>query len=105
MENKHDVFIEALKCSQLVELTFNSKQKGTLTRTCVPLDYGPWKRSSSSTDRYHFYSVSSPGGAHNLSIKPDQICDLIMTEDTFDPEEIVTWEPQWHVERDWGAKS
>lgn len=103
---KEVTLIEAIAETKLVELTFNSNHKGTLTRTCVPMDYGPSNRFSSSNElRYHFIDISSEAGPHPLSITEDKIVSLRKLEIDFEPKNWVTWTPSWHIVRDWGIYS
>lgn len=98
----YDKFIVAIHSKNLVKITFLSKLDGLKTRTCIPFDYGPSRRNiSPNPNRYHFYDLDSPDGSHNLSITPDQLRDLDIAPETFDPKKIVTWEPKWFIERDW----
>ena len=98
-------FISALESTSLVELTFNSKEKGEITRICAPMDYGPWARSSSNEDRYHFVSVDSSSGTHPISITPEQVVHMEVLEKKFSLKELVRWQPNWHYARDWGMYS
>jgi hypothetical protein len=105
MSNK-EVFLRAISDRQLVEVTYHAvKYKDVVTQTLVPLDYGPWRRSSSSDDiRYHFYSSSDCTG-HPVSLRPEQIIALTKLDLKFRPEQIINWVPDWHIYRDWGAHS
>ena len=99
-------FIDAINDCQLVEVTYYAvKYNDTVTQTLVPLDHGPWRRSSSPDDvRYHFYSASDCTG-HPVSIRPEQIVTLKKLDLKFRPELIVNWVPDWHIYRDWGMSS
>lgn len=102
---KHDDFLCAIARKNLVKLKFNSNSKGTITRICAPMDFGPLKRSSSPEMRYHFIDLDSSSGEHPLSIKPDQVLELNVLSDKFDPKNLVHWTPSWHIARDWGIYS
>ncbi len=101
----YDDFVSAIAETNLVELTFNSKEKGVITRICAPMDFGPWKRSSSPEMRYHFIDLDSSSGVHPLSITAEQILQLTVLDKKFKPENIVNWVPEWHIARDWGVYS
>ncbi len=101
-----DLFITAINGTDLVKLTFTANNGETLTRTCAPMDYGPWRRCNSSNDiRYHLMDLDSSAGTHNLSIKPSQIIKLELLDEKFKPEYFVHWVPNWHIARDWGIYS
>jgi hypothetical protein len=102
----HDLFISALVNTQLVKVTFKSNEKGILTRTCVPMDHGHWRRSSTYPDiRYHFMDLDSSSGIHPLPIKPENIINMELLQEKFEPGNIVNWVPDWHIARDWGIYS
>lgn len=95
-------FLEAITSTRLIELTFDSKSSGVLTRTCAPMDYGPSRRSNSSEPKYHFHNVTSN---HPMPISEEQIKAMVVLEETFNPKEIVNWQPNWFISRDWGECS
>ncbi len=101
----HNDFLSAIAETNLIELTFTSNSKGVTTRICAPMDFGLWKRSSSTEVRYHFIDLSSSQGAHPLSIKADQILELNVLDEKFKPENLIHWIPEWHIARDWGIYS
>jgi hypothetical protein len=102
MEN---TLIEAINQKVKVKVTFDSKEKGRITRLCIPFDIGPSKRYKDGLDRYHFFDLDSPDGKHNLSVLPDQIIDIEITNEHFDPSKFITWTPSWFIVRDWGLYS
>lgn len=87
----------------LVVLTFDSKNKGKLTRKCVPFDIGPRRNALSVSKIYfHFYDLGSPNKQHNLSVEPVNILELRVTEEKFEPSNYVNWTPAWFYPRNWG---
>lgn len=98
-------FLKAINEKIIVKIVFRSKEKGTIVRECIPFDFGPSRRSKDKSDRYHFYDLDSPDGNHTLSIMPDQLVSLELTETNFDPANYVNWTPNWFVQRDWGRYS
>ena len=100
-----DIMIDAIRSKRKIRLTFNSKEKGIIARTCIPFDIGASKRYRDGFNRFHFYDLDSPDGKHNLSILPEQILSIIILDDVFEPEDYVNWEPKWYVKRDWGKFS
>ena len=100
-----DNFIQAIHNKQVIRLSFNSQEKGVITRKCIPFDYGPSRRSSDKSDKYHCYDLDSPEGSHTLSIFPKQIVSIEILDQRFEPSSYVTWTPNWFVTRDWGQFS
>ncbi len=102
-------FIDAIRSKRKIRLTFHSKEDGRqLVRTCAPMDLGPSRRAANKDDRFHLWDYDSDTGSHTLSVLPDQIVELEVLPDQFDPSEFVTWSTQaspWFIERDWGAYS
>jgi len=105
MNKYHDDFIEAINNKDVVSVTVNSQEKGMIKRKCIPFDFGPSRRYKDGKERYHFYDLDSPDGSHNLSILPEQLMDLSILGEHFEPGEYVTWTPKWYVSRDWGEFS
>ena len=105
METK-DIFLDGIRGTQLLKLTFIARNGEVLTRTCAPMDYGPWRRNTSSAEpRYHFIDLDSSAGAHNLSIVPEQIVILELLDEKFEPGKFIHWVPNWQIVRDWGIYS
>jgi hypothetical protein len=102
----HNNFILSIHQRNHLEVCFNSKEKGVITRICVPFDFGPSGRYKDGLNRYHFYDLNSPDGKHNLSILSEQLVSLKILDENFDPKTYVTWSIiKWHVKRDWGMYS
>lgn len=100
-----DDFVYAIYNKVMLNITFNSCEKGVITRKCVPYDYGPSKKYKDGIDRYHFEDLDSPSGSHVVSIKPEQIVRIEITNETFEPGDYVKWKPNWYLKRDWGKYS
>jgi hypothetical protein len=105
MANLYDEFIEAINSKKLVTVNAYTESKGTITRKCVPFDFGPSRRYKDGLDRYHFWDIDSPDGSHNLSILPDNLLSLVILKVDFNPGDYVTWTPKWYISRDWGLYS
>lgn len=101
----NETMLEAINQMLIVRVTFNSHEKGVISRTCIPFDFGPSRRYKDGLDRYHFYDLDSPEGSHNLSILPEQIASITLTGDNFDPSDYITWTPNWIIKRNWGKYS
>lgn len=98
-------FLEAINNKLILQITFNSKEKGIIKRTCIPFDFGPSRKYKDGLDRYHFLDLDSPDGKHNLSILPDQVLNMTLTNNNFNPADYISWTPNWHISRDWGEFS
>lgn len=102
-------FVAAIHSRHKVRLTFYSKEDGAqIVRTCAPMDYGPSRRASNKTDRFHLWDYDSDTKSHVLSLLPDQITSMEVLSATFDPAEFVTWNIAnypWFVARNWGQYS
>lgn len=107
MHQDHPVFIEALETKQRVMLTFVSKEDGgaAQVRTCAPMDYGPRARAHDQSDCYHLHDYDSADGPHTLSLLPEQVVSIAVTDEAFDPGEFISWDTNWHHPRDWGEYS
>lgn len=98
-------FLEAINNKLILQITFDSKEKGILKRTCIPFDFGPSRKYKDGLARYHFLDLDSPDGKHNLSILPDQVLNMTLTNNNFNPADYIGWNPNWHISRDWGEFS
>lgn len=105
MSEIKNVFIESIHKRVIVKITFNAKDKGIITRRCIPFDFGPSRRYKDGLDRYHFYDLDSPEGNHNLSILPEQLITIVLVNEGFRPDDYVKWTPKWFIKRDWGNVS
>lgn len=104
--NNHEIFLNAITEKKILRVTFNSKEKGEITRLCIPFDFWPSRRNlKENPDRYHFYDLDSPEGNHTLSILPEQLVLIETTGEYFEPSDYVNWTPNWFVSRDWGDYS
>lgn len=92
-----------------VRVAFFSKEDfGTLIRKCAPMDYGPSRRTKEKSDRYHLWDYESDIKVHTLSLNPQQIQDIEVLDESFEPSEFITWDTKqspWFVTRDWGTYS
>ncbi|WP_353095846.1 hypothetical protein [Tissierella praeacuta] len=80
-------------------------EKREIVRQCIPFDYGTSRKYKYGFDRYHFYTLNSPEGNHNLSVLPDQVLNIELMNKTFDPADYIKWKPNWIIDRDWGDYS
>jgi hypothetical protein len=103
--NKYDIFKKAIDNKFIVEIVVMTQEKGKIKRTCIPFDFGPSRKFKDKIDRYYFYDLDSPEGKHNLSITPDQLLEIQLTIEKFNPADYVKWKPNWFVKRDWGKYS
>ncbi|MBZ5523194.1 MAG: hypothetical protein LAP21_13235 [Acidobacteriia bacterium] len=104
-----DEFISAIRAKNKVRLTFFSKQDGTVVvRKCAPMDFGPSRRATDKSSRFHLWDYESDSTKHTLSLLPNQVKTIDVLDEAFDPSEFVTWDTRkspWFVMRDWGAYS
>lgn len=103
-----DKFIGAIHNKKKIRLDFHSKEDGAvLTRTCAPMDYGPSQRANvkDKSDRFHMWDYDSDEGRHTLSLKEEQIRNIEVLNESFEPREFVKWKTNWIVQRNWGEFS
>lgn len=100
-------FIWAIYNKLVLKIAFYcNSQKEVITRRCIPFDYGPSRRYKDKTKRYyHVLDLDSSAGHHPLAILPENIIELEILKEEFDPKDFVHWTPQWIVPRDWGIYS
>ena len=99
-------FVDAIHSKSKVRLTFYSKKdRNAISRVCAPMDYGPSARGSKSCERFHLWDYDSDVGRHSLSLGIQQVLNIEVMPDKFDPAEFVSWVPSWSIKRDWGDYS
>lgn len=102
-------FLRAIDNKLKVKVTFNAKEegKGQITRLCIPFDFGASQKVDAidKSEKYHLYDLDSPDGPHNLPLNPEQIVNLQVLSEGFDPTDYVKWPPNWIYKRDWGIYS
>jgi hypothetical protein len=86
---KHTQFITALNEKKKICVRFYSKpDSGVLDRVCAPLDYGPGGKIQDGLNRYWLWDYLGDSGSHCLGLVPEQIVDLQVLGEEFDPATI-----------------
>jgi len=86
----HTRFIEAINDKKKVSVRFYSKaDSGVVDRVCAPLDYGPGGEIDDGLNRYWLWDYASDTGSHTLGLVPQQIVDLQVLGDVFDPAQFA----------------
>ena len=87
----HARFVEALKDKKKVRVQFYSKADGgVVDRVFAPMAYGPsGGENNDGLNRYWLWDYSSDT-ARALGLVPQQIVDLQMLGETFDPAEFAS---------------
>ena len=102
----HKRFIEAIKERNKVCVRFYSKaDSGVIDLVCAPMDYGPGAGIPDGVNRYSLWDYTSNNGSHTLSLLPEQVLDLRVLGEVFDPTQIDVRPPHWFIERDWGTQA
>jgi hypothetical protein len=100
----HPRFIEAIHEKKKVSVQFYSAaDNGVLDRVCGPLDYGPGGGIPDGLNRYWLWDYSSNTGTHTLGLLPQQIVDLQVLGEVFDPAAFGVTPWPWAIPRSWGA--
>lgn len=104
--SNNSVFIKSINDKNLVTVEFNSGKEGIISRKCVPYDYGPNKKFKDGLDRFSFYDLDTTGKNHSLSINPNEVINIEILTESFEPAKYVTLpHKKWHIKRDWGELS
>ena len=100
----HPRFLEAISEKKKVSVRFYSKaDSGLLDRVCAPMDYGPGGEVQDGLNRYWLWDYTSNTGTHTLGLLPQQIVDLQVLGEVFDPADFGVGPWQWFIPRDWGS--
>ena len=85
----HTQFTAAIQERKKVFVRFYSKpDSGVLDRVCGPMDYGPGKNTD-GLNRYWLWDYAGETGAKTLGLLPQQILDLHVLGEVFNPSEFV----------------
>jgi len=86
---KHPQFIEALEERKKVRVKFYSvADSGVLDLVLAPMDYGPGAEAADGPHRYWLWNALADGPTRILGLAPQQIVDLQVLGETFDPSEF-----------------
>ena len=98
----HKQFIEAIQEKNKVCLRFYSKaDSGVIDLVCAPTDYGPGAGTQDGVNRYWFWDYSSNSGSPTLGLLPEQVLDVRILGEVFDPAVVGAPSPTWSIPRDW----
>ena len=64
---------------------YSKADSGVLDRVCAPMDYGPGGEIKDGLNRYWLWDYSSDTSSHTLGLAPQQIVDLQVLGEVFDP--------------------
>ena len=102
----HALFLEAIHEKKKVRVRLYSvADNGVVDRVCAPMDYGPGVAQADGLNRYWLWDYASNTGPHTLELLPQEIVDLQMLGEVFDPAEFNPRPAQWFTPRDWGTQS
>ena len=102
----HQQFIDAIQAKKKVCVRYYSKaDSGVLDRVCAPLDYGPGGGVPDGLNRYWIWDYDSNTGTHPLGLLPQQIVDVQVLGEVFDPAAFGVGPWLWSVARDWGLRT
>jgi len=103
------IFVDAINKKKMLRVKFNAKVNGQiLLRKCAPLDYALSKRAKTPRFKFHFWDFDSSKQNHVLSLDLEQIIEVYIIEECFEPAEFITWDTtasHWLIRRDWGIYS
>ena len=104
MHNQHEIFAQGVKDGKKIELTFFTEEDLVkVVKICAPIDYNPGRRATDESSLYYFLSFEDDNSCYALSLSPNQIINMKLTEDSFDPEYIIDYDTRWFLERRRGA--
>ena len=101
----HPRFIEAINEKKKVSVRYYSKaDSGVLDRVCAPLDYGPGGEIADGLNRYWLWNYADNTGTRLLGLLPQQIVDLQVLGEVFNPADFGVRPSPWFIPRDWGSQ-
>jgi len=101
MIQNHAGFIEAINTKKKVWVRlYSPADKGVIERVCAPMDYGPGVEVSDGLNRYWLWDYARNADSRTLGLTPQQIVDLQVLGEVFDPADFGVQPWQWAVPRD-----
>ena len=102
----HKQFIEAIRAKNKVCLRFYSlADSGVIDLVCAPLDYGPGAGGHDAVNHYWLWDYTRNTGSPTLGLLPEQVLDIRVLGQVFDPTEFGAPWPTWSIPRDWKVPS
>lgn len=85
----HEQFLAAIKDRKKVNVRFYSKpDSGVLDRVCAPMNYGLGENAD-GLNRYWLWDDASETSDHKLGLVSQQIVDMSILGEVFDPTQFV----------------
>jgi hypothetical protein len=96
----HPRFIEAINEKKKVWVRFYSPaDNGVLERVCAPMDYGPGGEPPTGLHRYWLWDYTSNMDSHTLGLAPQQIIELQVLGEIFNPADFGVMPWPWSIPR------
>ena len=102
----HEQFLAAIHEKKKVRVRFYSiADSGVIDVVCAPLDYSRGNAPPGGLNKYWLWDYRSGTGTHHLGLSPEQIVDLHVLNEVFDPAEFGPQPWPWSIPRKWGSPS
>ena len=87
----HTQFLEAIEEKRKVRVRFYSKaDSGVLDHVCAPMDYGSGGGTNDGLNLCWLWDYASETGSYTLGLVPQQIVDLQVLGEVFDPAKLAS---------------
>ncbi len=90
MHRDHNIFVQAIKDTIKIRLTFFDEDGIFQAKRAIPLDYNPCRRANDESDSYHFWVFEEGNNSAALILHPKHIISMMLDKETFDSSEFVT---------------
>ncbi len=91
MHVDHDIFVEGVRESRRIRLTYyNKEHKLNLSRLCLPLYYSAKQAEEADSDCYYAWGIEGNVGTHFLALPTSHIVFIELTEQPFKLEDYIT---------------
>ena len=100
MIQNHASYIEAINEKKKVRVRYYSRaDNGVLDRVCAPMDYGPGNQTADGLNRYWLWDYTSNRDTHILGLAPQEIVDLQVLGEVFNPADFGVTPWSWSIPR------
>lgn len=91
----NEKFFEAIQMSRIIEAFIHTREHGFVFRKCVPFYYWESKYFKDGKERFHMFDLSNPFYDNHLSVLPEQLIYLEVSQENFEPLDFYTHKQKW----------
>jgi hypothetical protein len=91
----HTTFFDGIRSSRVLEVFVHTREHGLINRKCVPFYFWESKKYNDGKERFHMFDLLDPTGNNHLSVLPEQVIFIEMTDEYFEPLDYFRCKQKW----------